>query len=353
MRRVSPKGGGTAIRVTQVGLGFWGRSWMGVVGEAPGVELVAVVDPDPEALERAKALPGYAGLDDALAAVSCDAVLVASPPQSHHAVAKAAMRDGKHVLCEKPLATSLEDALDLAETADREERLLVVSQNYRYNAPFRAVQRTIREGLLGNLVSIKIGCRRDTRTLFAPDDFRYSMRHPYVLDMSIHHFDLLRAVTGQDVRSVFARSWPVPDSPFIHHPAIAAVLHLDNGVPVFYEGDWATHEQETSWNGEWQIVGERGQLFWRGDTEDRGKGEVSLQRWGGEPRAVEQEDLEFVERMATLQALREAIEGGGWPETAAADNVKSLAVVLGCVTSIENGDSVDVSALLAAGHAKL
>jgi hypothetical protein len=60
-----------------------------------------------------------------------------------------------------------------------------------------------------------------------------------------------------------------------------------------------------------------------------------------------------VERMATLQTLRETIGGGGWPETAAADNVKSLAVVLGCVTSIENGDRVDVSALLAAGDAKL
>jgi len=54
-----------------------------------------------------------------------------------------------------------------------------------------------------------------------------------------------------------------------------------------------------------------------------------------------------------LQTVREAIEDGGWPETAAADNVKSLAVVLGCVASIENGDRVDVAALLAAGGAKL
>jgi hypothetical protein len=60
-----------------------------------------------------------------------------------------------------------------------------------------------------------------------------------------------------------------------------------------------------------------------------------------------------VERMATLQTLREAIGGDTWPETAAADNVKSLAVVLGCVTSIENGDRVDVAALLAAEGAKL
>lgn len=326
---------------------------MGVAREAPGVDLVAVVDPDPDVLGHAEPTPGYETLGEALALVECDAVLVASPPRTHHAVAKAALQAGKHVICEKPLATCLEDAFDLVEVAARMERFLIVSQNYRYNAPFRALQRVIAEGHLGDLASISVRCRRDTRMSFAQEDFRYSMRHPYVLDMSIHHFDLIRAATGRDVRNVFARSWRVPDSLFVHHPAVVAVLDLDGGLPAFYEGDWATHEHETSWNGEWEIVGERGRLLWRGDTEDRGIGEVLLEKWGEKPSPVEQENLEFVERMATLQALREAIEGGGRPETAAADNVKSLAVMLGCVKSIENGDRVDVAALLAAGDAKL
>jgi len=77
-----------------------------------------------------------------------------------------------------------------------------------------------------------------------------------------------------------------------------------------------------------------------------------VERWGGEARPVEQESFEFVER-ATLQALRVAVEDGGQPETTAADNVKSLAVVLGCVRSIESGEGVDVAALLALGDAKL
>ena len=68
---------------------------------------------------------------------------------------------------------------------------------------------------------------------------------------------------------------------------------------------------------------------------------------------MEQPKLEFVEREATLQTLREAIESGEPPETAAADNVKSLAAMLGCVRSIESGEPVDVAALLAARGAKL
>jgi predicted dehydrogenase len=323
------------------------------VAGAPGVELAATVDPDPEARRYVETTPGYGVLEEALASVDCDAVLVASPPGTHYVVAKAALEAGKHVLCEKPLATNLQDAFDLVETADRAERVLMVSQNYRYNAPFRVVQRLLMEDELGELASIEISCRRDTRMLFAPDDFRYSMRHPYVLDMSIHHFDLIRAATGREVSSVYAHSWRVPDSPFVHHPAVAAILDLEAGVPVVYQGDWATHEPETSWNGEWEIVGEAGRILWSGSEEDRGIGEVVLERWGKEPRLIEQRDLEFVEKGATLQALRAALEDGEPPETVAADNVKSLAAMLGCVSSIESGEPVDVAALLAARGAKL
>jgi predicted dehydrogenase len=264
------------------------------VRDAPGFELVAVADPDPEARGAVNDVPGYGSVEEAVAEVGSDAVLVVSPPGTHHAVAKAALQAGKHALVEKPLATSLEDAFDLLDAAERANRVLMVSQNYRFNAPFRALQRAVPE--LGELVSIRICCRRDTRTLFAPEDFRYSMRHPYVLDMSVHHFDLLRAATGRDVRSVYARGWRVPDSPFVHHPAVAAVLDLDDGVPVIYEGDWATREPETSWNGDWEIVGEGGRLLWSGDTDERGSGEAVVERWGEEPRRVEQPDLEVVER---------------------------------------------------------
>ena len=62
-----------------------------LVAEAPGVELVAVVDPDPEARRYAEATPGYGVLEEALGAVECDVVLVASPPGTHHGVAKAAL----------------------------------------------------------------------------------------------------------------------------------------------------------------------------------------------------------------------------------------------------------------------
>ncbi len=331
------------IRVVQVGLGLWGRSWAEVVRDAEGAELTAVVDPAPGALlfaeEELRLPPGshHPSLDEALEKTDCDCVLVVTPPGTHHDVVAQALEAGKHVLVEKPLDTALAGAYALVEAAKRAGRILMVSQNYRFNAPFRAAQMVVSSGALGELVGIEISCRRDARTLFPPGDFRYSMRHPYALDMAVHHLDLLRAMTGRQVRSIHGRSWRAPDSPFRHHPAVAALIDMEDGTPVDYEGTWAHRGPETSWNGEWEIVGEAGRLTWSGALEDRNVGEVLLEQWGEPPLAVEQPRLALTERAAVVQALISAIESGEEPETSASDNLGSLAAMLGLVESIESG----------------
>jgi predicted dehydrogenase len=336
------------MRVVQVGLGIWGRSWAGVVRDAGGAELGAVVDPAPEArlfAEEELGLPPesrYASLDEALEKTECDCVLVVTPPGTHHAVVMEALGVGKHVLVEKPLDTTLSGARALVEAAGRAGRILIVSQNYRFNAPFRAAQGLVRSGVLGELASIRVVCQRDTRALFPPDDFRYSIRHPYALDMAVHHLDLLRAMTGREVRRIDGRSWRAPDSPFRHHPTVAALIDLDDGTPVIYEGTWAHRGPETSWNGDWEVVGEAGLLTWSGATEDRNVGEVILQPWGEPARAVEQPRLDLTERAAVLQALIAAIESREGPETGASDNLGSLAAMLGLIESIESGAPVEV-----------
>ncbi|MDQ3794525.1 MAG: Gfo/Idh/MocA family oxidoreductase [Actinomycetota bacterium] len=339
---------GSVMRVVQVGLGIWGRSWADVVRDSGRAELAAVVDPAPEAqlfAEEELGLPPesrHASLDEALEKTECDCVLVVTPPGTHYAVIMEALGAGKHVLVEKPHDTTLSGARALVEAAGRASRILMVSQIYRFNAPFRAAQGLVRSGVLGELASIRIGCRRDTRVLFPPDDFRYSMRHPYALDMAIHHLDLLRAMTGREVRRIDGRSWRAPDSPFGHHPNVAALIDLDDGTPVVYEGTWAQRGPETSWNGDWEVVGEAALLTWRGATEDRNVGEVILQRWGEPARAVEQPRLDLTQRAAVLQALIAAIESGEEPETGASDNLGSLAAMLGLVESIESGAPVEI-----------
>ena len=338
------------MRLIQVGLGGFGRSWAPLAREADGIELVAVADADPSALHWARrelGLPPEAthpSLDEALATTPADAILVVTPPETHHAVVVAALRAGKHVLLEKPLATTLADARDLVAAADRAARLLMVSQNYRFRRPARAVQQLVTSGAIGELTAVTIRCHRDTRTLWPTDNFRYQMRHPYVLDMSIHHADLLRAVTGREVQQLFARGWRVPDSPYRHDPAVVALIALDNGATITYEGSWASHDRETSWNGDWELVGERGRICWTGGERDPTTGDVTLEIWGEAARLVAQPSLSHIDRAGTLQAFRAAVETGAEPETSARDNVKSLAIVLACVVSIEREEAVSLTA---------
>jgi predicted dehydrogenase len=263
-----------SLRVIQIGIGGFGSSWAEIARKAEGITLAAVVDPSPVAREWAHATLGlgddqiFASIDDALNVVECDAILVITPPVTHHAVATQALLAGKHVLIEKPLAATMPEADELIETAKRQNRMLVVSQNYRFRSPARTIQRFVGDGEIGSLLAVKVTCRRDTRGLWPVDNFRYQMQHPYIVDMAIHHFDLIRALTGRNVARIDARSWRVPDSPYVHEPTMAAVIDLEDGVPVTYQGDWATSQPETSWNGDWTFVGQHGRLLWSGGVDD-------------------------------------------------------------------------------------
>jgi predicted dehydrogenase len=331
------------MRVIQVGLGGFGRSWAEIARTAEGIELVAAVDPAPAA--RAWAIESlglgeeavFASLGAALEAAAADAALVITPPETHHAVAASALRARKHVLLEKPLATTFDEARDLIRTAAAMDRILMVSQNYRYRPGTVAARQAVAQGVLGDLAAVRVRCLRDTRDLWPPDNFRYRMSHPFVLDMSIHHADLLRAITGQEVVAVYARGWRVPDSPYQHDPAVAATMTLSGGATVLYEGDWATRAPETSWNADWELIGERGRLSWTGTPTDIMASTLILQARGEEPRRLPVPELERSDRAASLAAFREAVMTGREPETSAHDNIRSLAIVLGCVASIESG----------------
>lgn len=331
------------MRVIQVGLGGFGRSWAELARGTEGIELVAVADPAPAARAWAVQTLGlgedavFPALEAALEAAAADAVLVITPPETHHAVAAAALRAGKHVLLEKPLATTIYAARDLIDVAAAMDRILMVSQNYRYRPGAMAARQAVAAGLLGELVAVRVRCLRDTRGLWPPDNFRYRMRHPFVLDMSIHHADLLRAVTGQEVAAIYARGWRAPDSPYRHDPAVAATMTLGGGATVLYEGDWATREPETSWNGDWELIGERGRLRWTGNPADVLAARLVLHPRGEEPRTLAVPSLPLTDRAAGLAAFRDAAETGCEPETSGRDNLRSLAIVLGCVASIESG----------------
>lgn len=340
------------LAVTHVGLGLWGRSWAEIVASQPGFALASVVDADAAARAWAAEtfpVPVFRNLAAALRAVPSDVVVLASPPATHRALAELALAAGRHVVVEKPLAAGLEDARAISAAAAAAGRHAVVAQNYRFRRQSRALQQLVGARRLGRLLGVTIACRRDLRRAhISRRDWRGRMPHPYLLDMAIHHVDMLRMITGREIAVVDARSWRAPDGPFRYDPSVSALLELDDGTPVAYAGTWATEETQTSWNGDWELVGERARASWSGGVEDALRGSVAVSPHGGRPARVALPRLTAIDRPGVLHELRRALAAGERPETDADDNLRSLATVLALARSAEERRPVRVAEMLGA-----
>lgn len=146
------------IGVVVVGAGYWGPNLIRNVAASPRARLVGVCDKDPKALARAQGRhPGVAGfesLEAALAAPGVDAVVLATPSSLHPAHTLACLRAGKHVLVEKPLATTVEQALEVARAADELGRTLAVGHVFLHNSIVREAKRRIDAGDLGRVLHV-------------------------------------------------------------------------------------------------------------------------------------------------------------------------------------------------------
>jgi predicted dehydrogenase len=337
------------LRVVQVGVGLWGRSWTELVVRARGFRLVGVVDGNAAAREWAAglAVPVFRRLEQALGAVVPDVVLLVSPPETHRPLAEQALAAGSHVVTEKPLAPTLEDGEAIAAAARAHGRIAMVAQNYRFRRQPRALAGLLRVGTLGRLAGIRCECRRDLRAAWvSPRDWRGRMPHPYLLDMAVHHVDLVRSITGCEIVEVDARSWPSPDGPFRHDPTVSALLTLDDGTTVAYEGTWVEAlGRETSWNGDWELVGSQGRATWTGGVQAALRGTVVVERNGSRGRAAPPA-LPALDRHGVLVEARRAILVGDEPECSAADNLRTLASVLAAARSTEERRPVRVEELL-------
>ena len=84
------------------------------------------------------------------------------------------------------------------------------------------------------------------------------MAYPLLLDMSIHHFDMMRCICGKDIEAVQGLSIQSPWNWNKGDAALTACLELENGIGVNYFASWVSRGWETDWNANWRIEGEKG-----------------------------------------------------------------------------------------------
>lgn len=185
-------GGESGIRIGVVGCGYWGSKHVRVLSGLRDVRELALIDPEPRCRGAiASAFPAarvFADLESALPHV--DALVVATPPQTHAALALEALRHGKHVLVEKPLATTLAEAHAVVSEAHRSNAILMAGHTFQFNPVVRDLQTRVHRGELGEIyymVSNRLNLglyRSDVNVVWdlAPHDisiFNYILRsHP-------------------------------------------------------------------------------------------------------------------------------------------------------------------------------
>jgi predicted dehydrogenase len=159
------------VSVGVAGFGYWGPNLARNLHGLPDASLVAACDPDPDRLAHLrKSYPGIAAHSDFTAMISdpdLDAVVIATPVRSHHALAKAALLAGKHVLVEKPMATTAGECQELIEIAREKSLTLMVGHTYLYAEAVRRIIEIIDSGDLGEIRYIN--CQRLNLGLFQQD----------------------------------------------------------------------------------------------------------------------------------------------------------------------------------------
>ncbi|MFN4209545.1 MAG: Gfo/Idh/MocA family protein [Devosia sp.] len=344
------------VKAIQVGLGHWGSSWTkDVIPKVPNVQMVGYVDSNPEAIQRVQTELGIAeslcflSLEEAMKASEAELAICTLRTEAHYPVVKRCLELGLSVIVEKPFASTIAQAKELVALAKETGRVLMVSQNYRHQpAPIVAAE-LIGAQRFGPVNLVSIDFRRHAPT----QGYRYwDMPDPLLADMSIHHFDLMRMVLGDNPKRVSCRTWNSPASPFGHHPIGVATLEFEKGTIVSYRGSWMSSGPVTPWAGEWVMDCSEGQILWTSRDHFMGKAgpdRVTLQPLDGKPEPLALPVLEHTDRVGTLASVARVIETGTVPArfSSGEDNLHSLALVQATILSASrNGEWVEMAEVL-------
>ena len=331
------------MKAIQIGVGGMGRRWTWALRESreQGWGIAAFVDVNDAAFEwtvnewpEMAAIPRFTDAKRALNEIEADVAVIVTPPAFHRPVAEAAIAAGKHVLTEKPLAESMEDAKAMVAAAERAGKLLMVAQNYRYSASARAIRQKIDQGAIGRVGYADVLFQKAPRF----GGFREKMQYPLLVDMAIHHFDLIRYLTGGDPAEVYARSWKPEWSWFEHDPSLAMIITMKDGSVVNYFGSWVGIGAETGWNGNWRIQGASGAILWT----DSGASVHSGAK-DADPEEIMPAETPRQGQLAILDEFATVLAEGRQPETNGADNLKSLALVFAGIESAQSGKAISIT----------
>jgi predicted dehydrogenase len=357
-----------ALRVGLIGAGGMAEEHLRAYEQFPErVRLAAICDLDEE---RARKLAAEAGVsaDDLytdsarmLSEAEIDAVFICTLHDQHAPLALAAIESGRHVLTEKPLATSIEDSRKMVDAAERAGVQLMVGQNQRFVPAFQAAHAAIAAGELGELRAARCDAMQSLPGFLPPTHWIYDSEKAgggIVISVGIHRIDLLRYLVG-DVAQVTAltRSGH-PDFPEGTEDYAVALLEFENGAigEVF-----ATYSGfRVPWIEQTMVFGDAGIIHGLPSLGNSPLGDTvmiaSSKRQPVEPSGWETQFEDFEQLAPTgdlptdddivneVLHFADCCASGEEPLTSGRDNLGTMAVVLGIYESGRTGKPVEIKA---------
>jgi 1,5-anhydro-D-fructose reductase (1,5-anhydro-D-mannitol-forming) len=315
-----------------IGASTISKEWMiGAIRATPGNEVVSLFSRSRERGELFAAQTGIPAvccrLEDLLATPGVDAVYVASTNERHHPEVLACAAAGKHVLCEKPLALSLDQGREMIAACARAGVVFAVNHHLRSAALHGAARNIVAAGRLGRIVTARVAhgallpAHLQTWRIEDP-----SAGAGAVLDLTVHDADLVRFLLGEEIVEATARTANSGLAAGEIEDTALSILRTSSGALVEVQDVFNTPYNRSSV----EIHGTDGSLVAQDCMTQEAKGTLVLRDAAGEqPIPVAHEHL----YVRVLRQFNEAVAGRGAPGCTGRDGVASLAVALAVLES--------------------
>ena len=203
-------------RFNVIGSGMMGMEHMRITVMEGRGGIHGIYDPNPRSVETAKSMyamhfPGlplatYGSLEEACNDPAVDGLIICTPNFSHHEILKTAAKSGKHILLEKPMATTLADALDIMKTAEGYGAVFQLGLQYRYKAIYvEAIHEALERGAVGDIKTVSI---LEHRVPFLDKVNQWNKFSEYsggtLVEKCCHYFDLFNLFARAKPASVYA-----------------------------------------------------------------------------------------------------------------------------------------------------
>lgn len=326
------------LKVAVIGAGTMGSVHATAYSKMSSTELVGIVDPRREHTAKLASSLGtksYDTLENLLEANDPDVVDVCVPTYLHRTYVERLARLKKHVICEKPISRTLEDARAMIDTCNKEGVDLYIAQVVRFFPEYKRAHDLLLDGAVG-----------ETGTVYAmrggvfPQGWQdwyanFDRCGTLIVDMMIHDFDFLRWCYG-DIERVFAKSMWGRDFQRLDHAMVS--LRFKSGVIALCEGTWAHTD---GFRTRLEISGKEGIISH--DSEEAVAIRSSFRTRSSEAAgvAVPESPLNHDPYYLELEHFIDCIEHGKPPIVSAEDGYQALEISLAALESIQTGNPVE------------